>query len=154
MCARQGGGVGTPPRAAFPEPLPPVAAAPADAPSASTNAETAASTANLTPFIWPPSGRVSQAARSADISTASVHRKVALRSHHDRTGPKKFAEPVAVSSTSEQCIRLPPSSSPGGFGLVPLRARRDAHAAVIHGSRQLRSSPYLRTSSRDALSEC
>src|SRR5215831_18966020 len=42
---------------------------------------------------------------------------------------QEFAEPVAVSSTSEQCIRLPPSSSPGGFGLVPPRARRDAHAA-------------------------
>src|SRR5205823_4906414 len=61
-----------------------------------------------------------------------------------------FAEPVAVSSTSEQCIRLPPSSSPGGFGLVPLRARRDAHAALIGGGRQPRVSRYLRGSGRTA----
>jgi hypothetical protein len=66
-----------------------------------------------------------------------------------RTPPdQKFAEPVAVSSTPEQCIRLPPSSSPGGFGLVPLRARRDAHAAPERGDRQLRVSRYLRSSSR------
>src|SRR6476469_4375621 len=67
-------------------------------------------------------------------------------------GPRdqKFAEPVAVSTTSEQCIRLPPSSSPGGFGLVPLRARRDAHAAPRRGDRQPRVSRYLRGSGRTA----
>src|SRR5205085_9223373 len=141
-----------------------VPAAPADAPSASTNAETAASTANLAPVIWPPSGRVSQAAEATILvphpgiakslccgdRVSSQGRPMPRSARHRRLlvgtiGPKEFAEPGAVSSTSEQCVRLPPSSSPGGFGLVPLRARRDAHAAPIHGFRQLRVLRYLRT---------
>jgi len=73
------------------------------------------------------------------------------RERRGRISDQKLAEPVAVSSTPEQCIRLPPSSSPGGFGLVPLRARRDAHAAAGGGSRQLRESRYLRSSARGCI---
>src|SRR5437016_775863 len=64
MCARQPAVLAPAiPDVTVAEPLL-VPAAPADAPSASTNAETAASTANLAPFIWPPSGRVSQTAEA------------------------------------------------------------------------------------------
>ena len=45
-----------------------------------------------------------------------------------RQSDQRFAESVAVSSTSEQCIRLPPSSPPGKLRSEPLScsARRDA----------------------------
>ena len=39
-------------------------------------------------------------------------------------GPKKFAEPVAVSSTESADFRLPPTATGRGFDLLPLRARR------------------------------
>src|SRR5215475_12450067 len=68
-----------------------------------------------------------------------------------RTGPKKFTEPVALSSTSPVNLRLPPTALGSGFDLLALRARckREAtHAAgVDQGARErkrctLRSQTY------------
>lgn len=82
---------------------------------------------------WSPASPRSRGGQSRSPGTRSRGHwsaTVNLKSDH------KFAEPVAVSSTSKQCIRLPPSSSPESFGLVPFRARRDPHAAANRLERQ------------------
>src|SRR4051794_4726292 len=46
-----------------------------------------------------------------------------VRASGDRAGPKKFTEPVALSSTSPVNLRLPPTALGSGFDLLALRAR-------------------------------
>src|SRR5262249_36374228 len=59
------------------------------------------------------------------------------------TGPKKFTEPVALSSTSPVNLRLPPTALGSGFDLLALRAgcrsEPTAPAAGPQGGRRRRA---------------
>src|SRR5438094_10632691 len=58
-----------------------------------------------------------------------------------RTGPKKFAEPVSLSSTASADFRLPATAFGLGFDLLALRARRKWESNVsskrIKGSKEV-----------------
>src|SRR5438094_7229196 len=47
-----------------------------------------------------------------------------------RVGPKKFAEPVSLSSTVSADLPLPGTALRSGFVLLALRARRKQHTNV------------------------
>src|SRR6267378_2253967 len=51
-------------------------------------------------------------------------------------GPKKFTEPVALSSTSPVNLRLPPTALGSGFGLLALRARCKGEGTASAGGPQ------------------
>src|SRR6266542_3714291 len=53
-----------------------------------------------------------------------------LRGHALRAGPKKFAEPVSLSSTASADLPLPGTALGLGFDLLALRARRKQHTNV------------------------
>src|SRR3954454_17271484 len=53
-----------------------------------------------------------------------------------RTGPKKFAEPVALSSTASADFRLPATTFGFSFDLLALRARRKRESRGPQGSHQ------------------
>jgi hypothetical protein len=46
-------------------------------------------------------------------------------------GPKKFAEPVSLSSTASADFRLPATAFGLGFDLLALRARRKTQSNVL-----------------------
>ena len=58
-----------------------------------------------------------------DGGEAKVHRAPILPNVPHRLGPKKFSEPVALSSTFPVNLRLPPTALGSGFDLLALRAR-------------------------------
>jgi hypothetical protein len=51
-------------------------------------------------------------------------------------GPKKFAEPVSLSSALPTNFRLPPTAARLGFDLLALRARRKRDSRGVKGSLQ------------------
>src|SRR6266852_3437512 len=51
-------------------------------------------------------------------------------------GPKKFAEPVSLSSTPPTDLPLPRRAPRWGFDLIALRARRSRHSRVRPGAMQ------------------
>ena len=51
-------------------------------------------------------------------------------------GPKKFAEPVALSSALPTDFRLPPTAARLGFDLLALRARRKRDSRGVNASDQ------------------
>ena len=53
-----------------------------------------------------------------------------------RVGPKKFAEPVALSSTASADLRLPATAFGSSFDLLALRARRKSESRGPQGANQ------------------
>src|SRR6185295_20159706 len=51
-------------------------------------------------------------------------------------GPKKFAEPVALSSTASADLRLPATAFGSSFDLLALRARRKSESRGPQGADQ------------------
>src|SRR4051794_14730811 len=75
-----------------------------------------------------------------------------------RFGPKKFTEPVALSSTFPVNLRLPPTALGSGFDLLALRARckreatapgRQVQEASERVSRNLHRIPCARAGAAD-----
>src|SRR5205823_13852515 len=66
------------------------------------------------------------------------------RARPARFGPKKFAEPVSLSSTLPTDLRLPPTAARLGFDLLALRARRKQHSRGLKGSVQGRKKRKAR----------
>src|SRR5690242_16368391 len=59
-----------------------------------------------------------------------------IRAAGAATGPKKFAEPVTLSSVESTDLRLPPTAARLDFDLLALRARRKQQPSRSPGARQ------------------
>jgi hypothetical protein len=67
-----------------------------------------------------------------------------LRGRTPGVGPKKFAEPVALSSTASADLPLAGTALGLGFDLLALRARRKQHTNVLHASVKRVETPRVR----------
>ena len=90
----------------------------------------------LRTFLFPTSRE-----RFVQLERASKKRR-----SRARAGPKKFAEPISLSSTASADLPLPGTAFRLGFDLLALRARRKQHTNV--------SSKPVKESKEDVAAIC
>src|SRR5438132_2831675 len=88
--------------------------------------------------------RPSTSAQMKDVTPGSIEGGRRCMARRDYTGPKKFAEPVSLSSTVSADLPLPGTALRSGFVLLALRARRKQHTNVsskrVKGSKSAMSA--------------